>query len=458
MPTAIDTPDPTATAVPTVIGTANPTATATPSGVVFYVAPNGSDSNNGSANSPWRTIQHAASSLHPGQTAMVADGDYNERVTIASSGTSSAPITLEVESGADVQMLGFNLSASYWTLNGFDISTQTNGTNGIGIYISNSANHDTVENNYIHELCHEGIVMDSTVSYISILNNRIWRAEMAGAQIDGLYDLIEGNEVWETQQQPAVLGGIYSACQTPGGADADAFRFFGQHHVFRANYMHDIYYGTTANPDPHNDCFQTWGSSAMTVDDILFDGNFCRWPSTSDSINNEVSMVEGIDGAVGTLTYQNNVFADMRQGINVGLNVGAVRVFNNTWDHFAEEAIIFNDTRSGADQIINNIFYDVGAGGDSYACIPSGSPTIETNDFYMPGGGSLGSWCSNAPYMSFNPMFVSDGDATGNGANYTLQSGSPALTAGTSLQGITSDIEGLVRALTSGFAIGAYSD
>ena len=97
-------------------------------------------------------------------------------------------------------------------------------------------------------------------------------------------------------------------------------------------------------------------------------------------------MVEGIDGAVGTLTYQNNVFSNMRQGINVGVNVATLKVFNNTWDHIVEEAIIFNDSRSGADEIINNIFYDVGGGGDSYACIPSGSPTIESNDFFMPGG------------------------------------------------------------------------
>ena len=74
----------------------------------------------------------------------------------------------------------------------------------------------------------------------------------------------------------------------------------------------------------------------------------------------------------------------MRQGINIGVNVSALRVWNNTWDHIVEEAVIFSNTRSAADQVINNIFYDVGSGGDSYACIPGGSPTIEANDFFMP--------------------------------------------------------------------------
>ena len=82
-------------------------------------------------------------------------------------------------------MLGFSISGSYWVINGFDISTQSNTNDGYGIYIFGAAAHDTVQNNYIHELCHEGIYMEPTVSYISVINNRIWRAEMAGAQVDG---------------------------------------------------------------------------------------------------------------------------------------------------------------------------------------------------------------------------------------------------------------------------------
>ena len=53
-PTA--TPAPTRTAIPTPTLATSPTATATPSGVVYYVAPSGSDSNNGSVGSPWRTM------------------------------------------------------------------------------------------------------------------------------------------------------------------------------------------------------------------------------------------------------------------------------------------------------------------------------------------------------------------------------------------------------------------
>lgn len=461
-PTGTRSPAPTATATPLPTQkptppppTATPSAAPTPATGVFYVAPGGRDSNSGSSGAPWLTIQHAVNLLLPGQQAIVAAGTYNERVTISSSGTAVLPIVLQGAAGADVKMLGFSISGSYWTVSGFDVSSQTNGNNGYGIYITGNASYDTVQNNYIHELCHEGIFMESTVSHISAIGNRIWRAEMAGINIDGLYDLVEGNEIWETQQVPVNLGGIYAGCATPSGADADAMRFFGQHHDIRSNYLHDIYYGTSINPNPHIDCFQTWGSSAMTVDDILIERNWCRWPAASTSIDDEVSMVEGLDGLVGTVTYSNNVFADMRQGINIGVNVSALRVWNNTWDHIVEEAVIFGNTRSAADQVINNIFYDVGSGGDSYACIPSGSPTIEANDFFMPSG-SPGTWCSNAPYISVNPLFVNAGDPTGAGADYHLQSTSPVKDNGVALTGVVNDYDGTARPIGAGYSLGAF--
>jgi len=435
--------------------TTTPTATPTPgSDTTYYVSPSGSDSASGSYSAPWRTIQKAADTLQAGQIAVVAAGNYGERVSISRSGTQASPITLQVADQADAQLLGFDLTGSNWVLSGFDISTQTNGSAGYGIHVSGSAAYDTLQNNYIHELCHEGIFMESGVSYISVLNNRIWRPEMAGAQVDGLNDLIEGNEVWGTQQYPAKARGIYSRCKTTSGADADAFRFFGQHHVFRANYAHDIYTSSPTNPNPHTDCFQTWGSTAMEVDDILIERNTCRWPAASITVDAETAMIEGVDGRVGTVTFQNNELSDMRQGINVGSNVGALKLYNNTWDHILQEAVIFSDTRSPNDEIINNIFYDVGSGGDAYAAVGSGSPVFEANDFYMPRGTSVGSYPSVEPFMSVDPMFVNYGDSTGAGADFHLQASSGLEGAGITLPQVTDDFYGNIRP-AAGYSVGA---
>lgn len=462
---ATSVPSPTSTPTPVLTSTPGTTAAPTPfptpfpaGGDTYYVAPGGNDSAGGTSAAPWRTIQHAVANLVAGQTAIVEAGNYVERVSINSAGTSAAPITLQAASGASVTMLGFSISGSDWVIDGFDISTQSNTNDGYGVYFFGAAAHDIVQNNYIHELCHEGIYMEPTVSYISAINNRIWRAEMAGAQVDGTNELIEGNEVWGTQQRPAVLGGIYSGCITPSGSDADGFRFFGQNHQFVHNYIHDIAYGTMENPNPHVDCFQTWGSSTMKVDNITFQSNWCRWPDTSGQYH--AGMLEGTSGAVGTLVFEDNVFADMKDGLIIGegqpSGVAVIKIWNNTFDHIATEAVEFNDWRSSADEVTNNIFFDVGAGGDSYMCLPGGSPVIEANDFYMRDGGRLGNYCSKAPYISLNPTFVNAGDSTGAGADYHLQSGSPIKDNGVTLSQVPADYDGTARPLGAGYSIGAF--
>jgi hypothetical protein len=447
------TPTPTATSTQTV---PTPTATPTPGPAgTYYISPTGSDSAAGSSAAPWRTIQKAADSLTAGQTAIVSAGNYGERVSITRSGTQTSPITLQVASGATAQLLGFDLAGSGWVLSGFDISTQTNGTSGYGIHVYGSASYDTVQNNYIHELCHEGVFMEPTVSHITVLDNRFWRAEMAGVQVDGLYDLVQGNEVWETQQYPSKAGGIYKGCTIAGGADADGFRFFGQHNVFRSNYAHDVYTSSPTNPNPHTDCFQTWGSTAMQVTDILIERNTCRWPVASMTVDAETAMIEGVDGPIGTVTFQNNEFSDMRQGINVGSNVGALKLYNNTWDHILQEAVIYLSFRSPADEVINNIFYDVGSGGDAYSAVTQGgNPVFQDNDFYMPGGAKVGSYPTVEPFWSIDPMFVNYGDATAAGADFHLQATSGLVGVGIVLPQVLNDFYGTLRPAT-GYSVGA---
>ena len=52
----------------------------------YYVAPTGSDANNGSLSSPWKTIQYAATKVIAGDTVNVRAGTYAETVTITRSG------------------------------------------------------------------------------------------------------------------------------------------------------------------------------------------------------------------------------------------------------------------------------------------------------------------------------------------------------------------------------------
>ena len=49
----------------------------------YYVEKYGQDGpGRGKKETPWRTIQYAASNIKPGDVVIVGDGEYDERVTI----------------------------------------------------------------------------------------------------------------------------------------------------------------------------------------------------------------------------------------------------------------------------------------------------------------------------------------------------------------------------------------
>ncbi len=141
----------------------------------------------------------------------------------------------------------FQIQAKYIRVIGFDITNHNlTAPDGYGIYLVGSNTY--IANNYIHDLYFEGMMMSgdgdpnsARTSNNVLINNRFFHCEMAAAHIEGRNNLIEGNDVAGTVQYP------------PGGpvrpkADADALRFFGSGHVFRSNYIHDIYNGTSENP------------------------------------------------------------------------------------------------------------------------------------------------------------------------------------------------------------------
>lgn len=62
--------------------------------VIHYISPQGNDSNKGTIQSPWKTLQHAADHASPGSTIYLREGVYHQKVKITKSGNSSANPTL----------------------------------------------------------------------------------------------------------------------------------------------------------------------------------------------------------------------------------------------------------------------------------------------------------------------------------------------------------------------------
>src|SRR5271157_4580840 len=140
-------------------------------GAAFFVSKKGSDSNPGTIESPWFTIQHAANSVSAGATVYVFGGVYNESVNFPASGTTSSPITFQsypartaVIDGTGVSCCTSNppssgnltqgliniVNQSYLIVSGFEIENFTTGNAAYtpaGVWITGSGMGVQVLNN-----------------------------------------------------------------------------------------------------------------------------------------------------------------------------------------------------------------------------------------------------------------------------------------------------------------------
>jgi tetratricopeptide (TPR) repeat protein len=78
---------------------------------VYHVAPGGNDGNSGlKRDQALRTVNRAASLVGPGDTVMIANGEYNETVRIRATGTRERPITFRSAPGEKAVFKDENLS------------------------------------------------------------------------------------------------------------------------------------------------------------------------------------------------------------------------------------------------------------------------------------------------------------------------------------------------------------
>ncbi len=142
-------------------------------GATFYVSTSGNDSNPGTFAQPWKTIQHAATTVTAGATVNVMGGVYNEWVSFPNSGTAVAPITFQsypVVVGTTVQpavidgtglvtasgtkgLITISGARSYITVKGFELRNVVSASKiSCGVYITGSGTGVQILNNLIHNV------------------------------------------------------------------------------------------------------------------------------------------------------------------------------------------------------------------------------------------------------------------------------------------------------------------
>jgi parallel beta-helix repeat protein len=410
----------------------------------FYVSTTGNDKNTGTSSSPWRTVQKAANTLTAGQTVLVQAGTYSERVGVTISGSSGSIITFQAQ--GTVVMQGFDLEASYITIDGFSIAN-TGGSgwddrsDGSGVYMYN-ANYNVISDNSIDHTTAAGIYVSSNCNHNLVSANIITYAVECGIYAMGTYNVIDSNDISHTRDI--------------GNSDADGVRFFGTGNIFRRNHIHDIILSDSPGVSPHADGFQTWGPAS----NIIFEQNIVDLTDT----DNQGMTIEGPQ--VGNIMIRNNIFiTHVPDGYSPCINVGDTGLVTNTTiannDMIAangpvEYAIWIFQYAQGV-LVKNNVMYNHGNSVEPYIQIDSGasgldigSNAIFKSDNQMPKGG-----CLPNDYCFVNPS-VSPGFVNLASGDFHLQSKSPLIDKGIALSQVTSDFDGVARPRDGGYGIGAF--
>lgn len=424
----------------------------------YHVSPGGDDDlNSGSQASPWRTIQKAAVTMAPGDTVIVADGDYDEVVTVSTSGTGeSARLIFRAATMHGAGLKGFVITGDYVTIDGFDINADS--SNWRGVFV-NAADYVQVLNNYVHECPMGGIDVTYGASYAEVIGNVVHHNGQWGIELVGSYGLIEGNEISETVQH-------HPDGEEPGfsGHDADGLRIFGDHHIIRGNYIHDI-----ANPSdpgnstvsgemPHSDCLQTWDAARPVMTDTLIEGNHCR----VHHISGKGIIMSAVGGNTGhDITIRNNIFEYRDIGISVAEGTfERIYIYNNTFKNDLGEAswgcaIALENVTDYAIQ--NNISVDA----YMHRELTGGSGVVSHNLVWNSDGSTLRANPGEQgdELWGVDPLFVLYDWVPGGSwdpLNYHLLEGSPAIDVGIALADVTDDFDGIARPQEAGFDLGAF--
>ena len=386
--------------------------------LVDQAAAAAADTNAGTEEQPFKTIQHAGDVAKPGDMVYVMTGRYEERVKINTSGTAEQPITLRSMPRRSSVVNGFDLQASHIRVEGFEITAVKP-----AVAVQLGGSDCEVLDNYIHDMM-AGVAGSvgkpnsdrQTRDYSAVAHNRIAYNKIEHSQ----YGFILGGDDWLVENNEVNRLFMY----TPGNKndDCDYSRFFGKGCVQRYNYYH----GSTAAEirTAHVDCLQTFTNNGEIAQDLVFENNTCF-------DFHQLCMVESAPhiGSVKDWTFRGNIVSANSPTMSGGwgpdiIQTLNVTIENNTIFKVRWAAIGLRGKESTNGQIRNNILGNADrAVVDGDRDFTSAKPLIEYNLSFL----KTKDW-PLAGEMNVNnkdPLFV---DAAAR--NFRLQKGSPAIGAG----------------------------
>jgi hypothetical protein len=341
--------------------------------VVDQAAPGADDSNPGTEDKPFKTVQHAADVAKPGDTIYVMAGKYDERIKVKAGGTEGRPVAFVAKPRRSVIVGGFDLEASYIRMEGFEITADKPVT-----AVQLRASHCEILDNYIHDMMvavagtvgkpsADGNTRDySAVAHNRIAYNKVYHCE---------YGFILGGEDWLVENNE--VSRLFMYASGNGYDDCDYSRFFGKGCIQRYNYYH----GSTRQEikTAHVDCLQTFTNNGEIAMDLLFEHNTCF-------DFHQMCMVESTPhlGSVRGWTFRHNIISPNSPTMRGGWGPDIVQTINVTIENCTISTmnwacIGLRGAESTGGLIRNNILCDAQRAVDDRMDFTPANPVMEYN-------------------------------------------------------------------------------
>jgi len=409
--TAVSTPIPTTQPAPSNTQPPSPTnqpASATTTGPVFYVSPNGSDSNSGTLDAPWRTIEGTAQKLVAGDTAILLDGVYEEGwFRFTNSGTATKPITIRAQNkwGAVVSSRSgcqpaIDIDKSYITIEDIRIAVSASNVNCDRVTATNAAITCWESNGPSPSNPSTGTV-GCKIRGIKVDPSS---ARTLGIKVRQDYSLVENSEVHSSLEAFNNVGTVFRNNVVYGG-DAWGDSIYGKAGV-RNMQIHD------------NIIHFSQGGRGL----FLGGNSSCCWFDSSTHIE-----------AYNSVAYNNVVINEGGQSFAASLGMVGTQdsaLFNNVV--VGGQVFFTLGSQSGYDPlpsnanptVKNNIISCNGAAGtSSWNMSYTGNLTLDYNNFH-----NCSSGIPTQPHSILgDPLFVNPS------SDWHLQQGSPAFSSGVQL-------------------------
>ncbi|MBN1673952.1 MAG: right-handed parallel beta-helix repeat-containing protein [Kiritimatiellae bacterium] len=393
-----------------------------PAPATYYAATDGADTNPGTQEAPFRTLQKAVDSVRAGDTVIVRGGRYAGFRTRNLQGAPGAPITIRAADGEKATLDGFitpskgqsgyvimlsGLSA-YLVLDGLEITNSDPKLDELrAVELNDQADANAMLARAKKELTGPGMAIRMEAGHRShhviFRNLDVHRfARMGWSTGDVYHCQWLNNHVYD-------LGRPFSGY---------AWYVKGEHNVWRGNIVHDCNYGfhlygnSRGRPNPTND--------SIIENNLIFNNGLCSaWIHGSNRGLRRNGTAFYLSPGSGNVIRNNLLF----NNYNAMYLTGENKIVNNTFHQNRKTTIL---SKSAKNVIVNNIF-------------------CSTAKNVLPAGTALNN------NVTDDPLFV---DAAA--GDYHLQAKSPAIDAGVALPEVTEDFDGVTRPQGAGCDAGAY--